>query len=278
MRLSPGVAVAIPFALLASGCPLLRTYSQKPRIKLTRVDVVQVVFTGAKLAAELDVENRIPSAITVGRIHWSVSVDGTALAGGDIANGISIAANAHAPVTVPFEVKFADLYKIGDKYKDADVAPYHLEGTMELDTPLGPLSIPFHHDGTVPVLKVPEVDLARVEARGVGFSGADVRLSFHVKNPNNLALGVQTLDYQVTLAGARLANGHLPTPLDLQPKSTGAFEADVHVSFSDAAQAAQSLAGRNSAEYSIGGNIAAKTPWGVVDTPFERAGTVKISR
>lgn len=266
------------FAALSAGCPLLKTYTQKPKLHLQKVDVKDVNFAGATLEALLDVENRIPVGITIGKVSWAVSIEGSHLVGGDLAQGVTIPASAHAPVTIPFQVKFEDLWRISQKYKDQDTAPYRLEGTMDLDTPIGPIQLPFHYDGTVPVLKIPEVDLARVQVRGVNFSGADVRFGFRVRNPNNLALNVQSLDYGLTLAGSKIANGRMPAMLDLPAKGNAAFDADVHVSFLEAATAAQSLASRSTADYAIRGSFAAKTPWGVVSSPYAKSGTVKIQR
>lgn len=273
-----GVVALGGLSLASAGCPLLHTYTQKPDVKLEKVDVKNVDFQGAQLEALLQVTNKVPVGITIGKATWSVSIDKNRLVGGDLTNGLAIAGKSTAPLTIPFALKFEDLFRIAQKYKDQDTAPYHLEGTLDIDTPVGPVTIPFHHDGTVPVLKVPEVDLSRVEVRGVNMMGADVRLGFHVRNPNNLALAVQSLDYNLTLAGARVAEGRLPGALDLAAKSTGSFDADIKVSFSQAAQAAQSLMNKNSAEYAVGGNIAAKTPWGAVSTPYTRTGTVKIQR
>ena len=165
----------------ASGCPLLHAYTQKPDVKLQKVDVTNVDFQGANLEALLQVTNKVPVGITIGKISWGVSLEGNKLVAGELTNGLTIDGKATAPVKVPFALKFEDLFKISQKYKDQDTAPYRLEGTMAIDTPIGPVTIPFHHDGTVPVLKIPEVDLARVEVRGVNLLGADVRLSFHVR-------------------------------------------------------------------------------------------------
>jgi LEA14-like dessication related protein len=271
-----GITAVLGFG--ASGCPLLHAYTQKPDVKLQKVDVTNVDFQGANLEALLMVTNKVPVGITIGKVTWGVSLEGSKLVSGEVANGLTIEGKSSAPVKVPFGLKFEDLFKISQKYKDQDTAPYRLEGTMAIDTPIGPVTIPFHHDGTVPVLKIPEVDLSRVEVRGMNMTGADVRLSFHVRNPNNLALGVSSLDYNLNLAGARVAEGKLPGALDLAAKSTGSFDADIKVSFVQAAQAAQSLVNKNTAEYQIGGSIAAKTPWGVVSTPYSRSGTVKIQR
>lgn len=280
MKSPSALRIAFLAALLAgaSGCPLLHSYTKRPEVKLEKVEITDVNFQGAQLAATLLVHNKIPVGITIGKVTWGVSLEGSKLAGGELIHGIAVEANGTAPVTIPFGLRFEDLYRISQKYKDQDTAPYHLQGTMDLDTPVGPITLPFHHDGTVPVLKIPEVDLARVEVRGVNMMGADVRLGFHVRNTNNLALDVQSLDYALTLAGARVADGRLPNPLALAAKSTGSFDADIKVSFTQAAQAAQALASRNTADYSIGGSIAAKTPWGAVTTPYSRSGTVKIQR
>jgi len=216
--------------------------------------------------------------IPVAKLVWAVKIDGNPLANGSIQDATSIPGGGSAPVKVPFDLKFEDLYRIATQYKDQDTAPYHLEGTLALNTPLGPVDVPFSHDGTVPVLKIPQVEVSKVDVGKVDFGGATIKLSFAVKNPNSMPLDLSTLDYSVTLAGQKIAEGGLAAPLSLPAKGDGSFEAGVKLGFAQAAAAAQTLRSNASVDYSIGGTLSAKTPWGALSTPFNRAGTVKISR
>jgi LEA14-like dessication related protein len=272
------MGMTLALAMAVSGCPLFHTYTQKPKVTLKTVDVKTVDFQGATLAANVQVENRIPVGITVGKVTWNVAIEGNRLLDGVLTTPTVVPPNGTVPVILPFTLKFEDLYRLSQKYKDQDTAPYRLEGTMDIDTPVGPIGVPFSHTGTVPVLKVPEIDLAKVDVRGLSLGGADVRFGFHVRNPNAMELELTALDYTLMLAGASVAEGHLPAALALPAKGSGSFDADVKVSFTQARQAAQSLATKNTADYSIAGSLSAKTPWGAVNTPYTKSGTVKIQR
>jgi hypothetical protein len=147
------------------GCAWLKTMTKKPRVTLQKVDVTGVDFQAARLRADLEVENRIPAAVKLAKVDWGVLIDGQSLVSGIISEAIEIPPDAKVPVQIPFTLKFEDLYRIAQKYKDQDEAPFRLEGSLSVDTPIGPLALPFHHDGMVPVLKVPLVELAKADVK-----------------------------------------------------------------------------------------------------------------
>ena len=272
------LVVTISGAALLPGCGLFKQYTKRPKVTLKKVDITDVDFAGARLAALIEIENRIPVALTLAKINWNVTIDGKALVSGVVTSPSTVPPSQVFPVQLPFALKFDDLARIASQYKDADEAPYKLAGNLEIETPVGPITVPFTHNGRAPVLKIPSVELTKVQVRGFSFTGADVRFGFNIKNPNKIALDVRSLDYALTLAGARVAEGKLPNALNVAGKGQGTFDADVVVSFAQAQAAASALRNASNAEYSLGGNLSAGTPWGAVSSPFSRTGTVKISK
>ncbi len=272
------LGLVLGLAALVSGCALLKSFSNKPKVVFKKVDIVGVDFQSARLRADLEVQNRYKVPVKLARIDWGVTIDGQNLVTGNNPEGLDVPAEGTALVQVPFALKFEDVYRIQQKYKDVDEAPFRLSGTMALDTPVGPVSVPFSHEGRTPVLKIPQVDLAKVDVKGVNMSGADVRLKFNVKNPNGIALDMQSLEYALTLAGSKILDGAIPSALAVPAKGEGKFDADVKVSFAQAAAAAQAIASKSSVSYTLDGNLAAKTPWGTVASPFAKTGTIKVSQ
>ena len=277
-RNAAAIAALGALALSSTGCPFLHGATQKPKVTLRGVDIAGVDFQAAHLVATLDVQNPLPVGIPVAKLNWAVKVEGNQLAAGAVDDATTVPAGGVAPVKLPFDLKFEDLYRIATQFKDQDTAPYHLDGTVAINTPIGPVDVPFAHDGTVPVLKVPQVEVSKVDVGKVDFGGATIKISFAVKNPNSMPLDVSALDYALTLAGQKIAEGALAAPLTIPAKGDGTFDAGVKLGFAQAAAAAQTLRSNASVDYSIGGTLSAKTPWGALSTPYNRAGTVKISR
>jgi len=274
------VGSALPLLLCVAlcGCPALRLSAPQPEVHLKSVDLQQVDFQSAHLLANLEVTNNFPATLPVSRLDWTVKIEGNQLVGGVLPSPPPLAPQVATPVALPFELKFDDLLRIADRYRDQDTAPYRLEGSFSLQTPIGPLTLPFHHDGTIPLLHVPRVELGRVDVKQLGLDGATLTLGFRVVNPNGVALGLQKLDYALSLSGARVAEGGLPRPLDLPAKGEGTFDADVTLSFLQARQAAEAVMRGGEAVYAINGNLAATTPWGALATPYSKSGTVRVQR
>lgn len=270
------VVAMVPLVLAgsAAGCSYFKP--KAPDVRLRKVDLQNVDFKKAGLQAHLEVTNKLPLAITVGKVNWKVEIEGNHLVGGAIPKQLTVPGEGTAPVQIPFTLQFEDLYRIAGQYRDKDEAPFKLLGDLQIETPVGPFTVPFTHTGTVPVLRIPAVDLSKVELKGLSFDGASVRLGFNVKNPNKIALDLKGLDYALTLAGARVAEGALPQPIAVPAHGDGSFAADVKISFTQAQAAVNAIRNSSSAEYSVGGNLRAKTPWGEVAAPYSRTGTVRI--
>ncbi len=77
-------------------------------------------------------------------------------------------------------------------------------------------------------LKAPDLKVV-----GVSFMGGDghhqqLQLRIHVDNPNDRQIAVQTIDYQLALAGAHVADGSSAEPFTVPPLGQTEFKLNVN--------------------------------------------------
>lgn len=131
-------------------------------------------FPGVDLAFDLDVRNPYPVAIRTPRFRYGLEVAGTPLLKNASAATIDLASSTTTTVTLPVRVDNLNLFKI---YRDASSTgetPYRLTASLVLRAMGHDIELPFAHDGTFPILKVPTFTVTRIRPVGISISRAAV--------------------------------------------------------------------------------------------------------
>src|SRR5690242_2943672 len=98
------IALALPLLWLA-GCAGLSEFAasavQKPKLTFRSVALSSLDLEGATLAFTYDLENPNGFGVRLARVGYSVDVEGTRVASGELPGGLEIKAKGTAPVTFP---------------------------------------------------------------------------------------------------------------------------------------------------------------------------------
>jgi LEA14-like dessication related protein len=226
------------------------------------------------------VKNRYPVEVTIPRIGYGVDVDGNSLIAGKLEKNTKVpssqASDPTTKVTVPMRFTFQDLYQLSTTYRNKSEAPYRLKGDVTVDTPVGPVELPFQHKGTVPILKPPQIDLPNVEVQSLSLSGADLRLKFRMRNPNTVKLSVKSMQYGLDLADVRVATGRLPRSIELAASGKTTAEMDLHIGLAEVGTALMSMLQKDRLNYRLDGSLSVGTPWGPLNTPLSAKGVANL--
>jgi LEA14-like dessication related protein len=273
------IALAVPFLLVLAACAGLKDLAasavQRPKLTFRSASIQALDLEGATVAFTWDVENPNGFGLDLARVGWTMDVEGTRIASGDLPGGLQIRASGTAPVTFPVRVRFQDVPGIVSLLGSGkDVVRYKLGGTLGLRTPIGVLDLPLSHEDRLTLPSLPRFALEGVAIRSFGLTeiGLDVRV--RVKNPNAFALPLGKLEYALAIAGSPVARGD---GVDLAPVA-GAASAVVAIPVRlDVASA-----GRAATEIARGGEIqvdlAGKASLGGIPFPLELKGKVPARR
>jgi LEA14-like dessication related protein len=241
------IALALSLVLLA-GCAGLNQLAasavQKPKLTFRSVSLSSLDLEGATLAFTYDLENPNGFGLDLARVGYTVDVEGTRVASGDLPGGLAIKANGTAPVTFPVHVRFQDVPGIVTLLTSKkDTVKYRLAGNVGVRTPLGVLDVPMSHEGGLKLPSVPQFALEGIAIRSVGFTEITFDVRLRVRNPNGFALPVGKLDYALAVGGASVAKA---AALDVAPVAGGSsavISIPVKIDVASAGRAAAQLAG-----------------------------------
>ena len=169
---------------------------ERPTATLDAVRVTGLSFEGAELTADITIENPNSVGISLTQLSYQFDVEGSRVLSGTTPDGLTIAAFGESRVSVPLAVTFDEIRDVVRIAAGQWELAYLLTTRLSFELPvLGEVTIPLEQDGTLPVVRLPRVEVAELRLESIGFSGAQLQLSLEVENPNGFPLGFERLQY-----------------------------------------------------------------------------------
>lgn len=210
MRLATA-AILAPLLLvscLKSGkLPDLSSYT--PQVAVDRVDFGAADWTGVDTTFVLSVRNRAPVGLNLSRWTWGMTVADQPFLSGDAADGLSLEARRTQPVPIPVRVVFRDLVDTARAARGQESVPYGFAGDLTVQTPLGPVTVPYQHRGDLPALRAPKVQLQglRVVALEPLRNRAELALDLTIQGEGGGPMSLDAARWTFALAGTKVADG-----------------------------------------------------------------------
>jgi LEA14-like dessication related protein len=243
MRRTAAALVLLLGAACASLGDLARSAVKEPKLSFRSASLEALDMEGATVAFTWDLENPNAFGLDLARVGWLVDVEGTRIAAGDLPGGLRIPANGTGPVTFPVRVRFRDVPGIASLLSSGkDELRYRLGGTLGIRTPFGVLDLPLSHEDRLRLPAMPTFALEGVSVRSLGLTevGLDVRL--RVRNPNDFALPLGSIDYALAIAGTPVARIEGAELAGVAGKASAVVAIPVRVEVASAGRAAAELA------------------------------------
>lgn len=201
---------AIGLAFLLAACAgvqqLARSAVKEPKLTFRSASLEALDMEGATVAFTFDIENPNGFGVDLARIGWTVDVEGTRIAAGEVPGGLQIRASATSPVAFPVRIRFQDVPGIVSLLGSGkDVIQYRLGGTLGVRTPLGIIDLPLSHEDLLRIPSMPRFTLDGISVRSASFTELALDVRLRIRNPNAFALPLGRLDYALAIGGAHVA-------------------------------------------------------------------------
>ncbi len=201
-----------------AGCDQLFT---KPTVTVDRVDLTAIGFQGISANIVFRVENHNAIGIDLAKLVYQLTVDNHPFVQGAADNALHVPAEGVGQLTLPVSFKFVELAEALASIFSKREVPYTIATQLGFGTPLGVLTVPISHAGTMPVPQLPTLSIIDAFVGNVNLSGASLSITLGVHNNNSFAVPVGALQYALTINGAPIlsastapahlaANGTLP--------------------------------------------------------------------
>ncbi len=263
-----------------AGCDLLRSLgATTPTARLTGIRFSDFSLASLTLLFDVDVRNPYQVALPLVNIDYAIASGGQRFLTGEAPLQGAIPAGGSQVVTLPASIVFVEMLRILQGVAPGAVVPYHTSLGLSVNAPaVGTLRLPIEKDGQLPVPAVPDVDIASLKWSNVSLGGATGEMLVRIGNTNQFPIDLVTLDYGLQLAGAQVARSSIGTPVNVQPGAAGDIAISLAVSTLNAGVAVFRALQGDSAPYAFSGTLAFNTPFGPLQAPWAKAGTLSFSR
>ena len=217
------VAAAIPTA----GCDQLFS---KPTVTVERVDLVAVTFEGISANIIFRIENHNAIGIDLAKLVYQLTVDNHPFVQGAANNPVHVPAEGVGQLTLPVSFRFVELAEALVSIFQKRQVPYTIATQLGFGTPLGVLTVPISHAGTMPVPQLPSLSIGDAAVGGVNLSGATLSVTIGVHNNNTFALPVGALQYALSINGASVLSAST-APAQLAASATLPLTISAHLDF-----------------------------------------------
>ncbi|MEW8367869.1 MAG: LEA type 2 family protein, partial [Candidatus Thiodiazotropha taylori] len=213
--------------LLFQGCSSLQQAEQlmngiQPTGEVKGVKLSGLDLRGIDLLFDVEVDNPNPVAISLDGLDYDLKLLNRSFLKGQQSMGMSLAADGKSQVKLPVRMEFERLLQHYSELSNRDDVPYQLDLGLGIDVPLlGRVRLPMSYQGRLPVPKLPDVRVSRIDVQRMSLQAIDLMLELEVENPNRFALMLQRLDYQFKLNGIDVGQGAAAQSLNIDKQGKG---------------------------------------------------------
>ncbi len=234
---SYGMAALLAITACAGVRDLVGRAFERPTLTFQSASLEGLDLEGVTVTLHYRVDNPNAVGLELARLGYALDVEGRRALAGELPAGLRIPARGSTPLAVPVRLRYRELQEVLEILATRDQVGYRVSGHAGIDTPVGILDLPFEHQGSAPMPRLPAfgIESARITSTSVTQVGLALRLRVH--NANAFALPVGSLQYAVAVSGAPVASADALSIAPVPPGGSAFFELPVHIDTFGAARA-----------------------------------------
>lgn len=275
--------IILPALVLLAGCSVaaiqaLDVLDPRPTASVETVRIEDIGLDALTLGFTIDVQNPYSFDLPLVDLQFALRTNGQAFLDGTTEVGGSVPARGHRRVTLPVGVNYRGLMDTAQDIRPGQVVPWTASLGLKVRIHEADLLVPVEHSGEMPIPKVPTVDVGSIGWDELSLDAVRGTLELELGNPNDFPFTLSGLDYDLSLADRHVALGEADPGLALEPGASGTLQIPLAFAPTDAGLALLNVLRGDRADYALGGSLRLQTPFGPMDLPFRRTGTVDQTR
>jgi len=206
------MAAVLICGLAYTACDLFKDAVKQPEVSLKSVEFSSISFDGLTLTSKVDVKNDNSIDIPLPTIDWDLLVIDNPFVNGVIQSGGSLKAQDSTEVQFPVSFTYVNLINTILSLTNEN-AKYKMKMAVHIPVPeLGDISWPFEHEGTIPLMKIPNITVASAPSASINTSNilnptGSITFSLNVKNNSNVAVTLNDLSCTLKIGNTSLPRG-----------------------------------------------------------------------
>lgn len=246
-----------------SGCAELgrQLDTAKPTAKLLGTRLTKLDFEQVNLVLDMAVTNKNPFSIPLEGLDYDLKIGGNSLVSGVTGQGLKVKRSSTSKIALPVTLKFDDLRKIPGELWKKDQFDYQLDTSINIKLPvIGLYSIPIRKQGTLPVPKLPRIQVRDLNVSELSLTAAKIVAEIEVDNPNDFDLGLSNFNYRLDINQSTWGEGTSSKPGSIPKKGKGTIQIPLQLDLMNMGKTAyQLLSSDDKIDYQLLGGITLDT-------------------
>jgi len=240
-----------------------------PTVEVT--ELRSTVFTPdvVKFEARIVIRNQTRDAMEFDRVDYSVDLFSTELFSSSFDQLLRTKSRGQQTVTFPFQIAMKDIAGSAVDLLDQGTLQVTFRGRVYPDPAAGFSSMPFEQTIQLPIPRIPTVSYDGAE--GIPLSDG-FRVRLRVQNPNAFEVAVDQVDTYLELNDHRYTLVHSVERTNIEPNGSGVVVLQMENTTGKGLSMILNTIQARQAQFSVGGSVTGRTPYGWVYIPIEVTG------
>jgi LEA14-like dessication related protein len=256
---------------------------QKPQVAIDKVRFTGMTFETLSLAFDVKIDNPNPLSATLAGFDYDFMINGASFLSGQQVSEMVIESMGQSMVEIPLTLKFEDLYKTYQTIVNQDSTRYTLATGLSFNLPvLGNTRLPLSHQGSLPLIKLPDIKIGSLDLKKLSLTGAEMALKLDVSNPNAFNVILNKLNYGLKINGQSWAQGVTSQAMTVNEKGNGTLTIPISLNFLQMGRTVYGIvSGNEKLNYSFDGNVDLGSSLPLLNQmnlPINKSGAIKISK
>ena len=193
----------------------------RPTAEVEKVELSGLNFDRVDLLFYVTVRNPNSIGLKLAGLEYDLEIENHSLIRGNLDNGLNLRAGESSLLKIPVSLGYANIFETVQTARDKDELAYTIFLDLSFTVPgYSSLKVPLSFKGTIPVPKLPSLNMASLQVRNVSLTRIDLELQLEVFNPNDFKIDFKDFNYDLTVAGRPWVRGNKVRPLSFREKST----------------------------------------------------------
>lgn len=278
----------LPVMLVISGCQAIQNLAdniRKPSLSVTDVRITDFAFDEIELTYDVEIDNPNPVAVQMVSYDYDFKINNNEFIQGNQDKQLRIESAGTSTFQLPMRLNFQELYSLFNSLRGQDEADYQLLANLDFDLPvLGETTLPLEKSGSLPMIKLPKINVSSLKVNDINFSQADLVLNLEVDNPNGFGLLVNALTYNLDVNERNWVDGSNSKNISISENQTSSIAIPISLNITEIGSSVIQLLNNSSdLNYKLNGNFDFGATHPLLenmqtDFSFDRAGDVPLVR
>lgn len=256
-----------------SGCDQVADFL--PTVSFDGLEVRSIDWEEADVDFVFSVNNPHPISIGLSSFSYNLDLETVPFLSGDNPDGFQLEAEGAAPLVLPLDLRYEDIWTTIQATRGEDVVDFGLFGNLGFNTPAGEALLPYDEDGGFPALRTPTFRFQAVRVTDTGFRALGVvglEVDLGVDNEHASQLFFDNFDYALALNGTNIVDGVVST-FDIDGATEGTLTLPISVSLLDIGfELFDVLLSGGVVDLGITAGVDVETPFGIVPLTIDEEG------